>query len=930
MKKKFYIIDGHAHIYAAYYAPMRMNLVSKSGEPTKAVYVFTAAMMAMIQKYKPDMIAVAMDSKGKSFRADIYPEYKAHRKPMPEDLPSQIERITKILDAMNITVIKMDRLEADDIIGTLTKKAEKKDCEVLICSKDKDFMQLINDDVKMFDIKNGSCFGEKEMADKMGIKPNQMIDLLALQGDAADNVPGVPDVGPKTAITWLQKYQTMENLYQHENEITGKRGQSLRDNKEQAKLSKELVTIKCDCDIEFDPEKFAAKDINQEKMTKLFDELGFERLKRYLKPEQIQPENLAEKQNNHEADLFGFENVKPNKTQQSSTEENAVNDGLELDSAKTIEHDYQLIDTKEKFDELLKKLKNEKLFAIDTETTSIKAMRAKLVGISIAWQKNKAYYLPIAAPLGCKTLDIDYVRKMLGPILIDEKIKKIGQNFKYDMLVLKNAQMPINGIYFDTMVASYCLNPARRHSMNEMAKDFLNYNCIKISEVIGKGKSQLIFDMVDTEIACEYAAEDADVTYKLYEYLAEKLNQQPSLKKLFENVEMPMVKVLAEMEFNGVSLDRKLFAEMSTELAKEIKRLTDEIYREADAVFNIDSPKQLGEILFDKMNIKTAKKRSTNAAILEKLAIEYPIAKMVLEYRKLAKLQNTYVSKLATLINPITNKIHANFNQTITATGRLSSSSPNLQNIPIRTTIGKKIRNGFVPENKNYFVLSADYSQIELRLLAHLSKDETLKKAFDEDQDIHAFVAAQIYGVEREDVTTEMRSNAKAVNFGIIYGQGAFGLAQQTNMAVGQAKRFIEDYFEKYGSIREFMDNVIETAKKNGWAKTILGRKRPIVNINDRAVAVQKHAERMAVNTVVQGSAADLIKVAMINIQKMIDEQKMPIKMIIQIHDELVFEVPKENVEEYAEFIKKQMASAMNLTVPLKVDVHYGKTWLKN
>ena len=904
MAQTLYIIDGHAYIYAAYYAQMRQQLTSPAGEPTKAVYIFTTILLGLIRNCKPDMLVVAMDSKTPSFRAEIYPEYKAHRPPMPDDMPSQIDRIEQILEAMNIPVLRIERFEADDIIGTLARKASAKKFNTFICSKDKDMLQLLDEHISIFDIKTNTTTTPDSMLSEMNLSPEQFIDVLSLQGDTADNVPGVPDVGPKTALDWIQKFGSLENLYKNADQIKGKRGDNLRNSKDIALLSKELVTINCNTPIEIDFDAFKVKDFDNTKLSDIFTELGFNRLLTQLG---LQPA----------ADIL------PAPVKQ---------DFGKADSAKTVNHDYRLIDTQKKFDEFLAELKKQKLFAIDTETTAIHPMRADLVGLSFSWQPNKAFYLPVKAPLGTKHLDLTETRKKLSLILADKNIKKIGQNIKYDMLILQNAQMPLTGIYFDTMVASYCLDPQRTsHSMDNMAMDFLNYECIPISALIGKGKNQLTFDMVDTTAAAEYASEDADITFQLYNYLSDQLEKQPQLKKLFYEVEMPLIAALAEMEHNGVSLNTKLLKKMSGELAESLNTLTDQIYKQAGSVFNIDSPKQLAEILFDRLNLTPLAigkaGRSTNAAVLEQLADQHPVIEMVLQYRQLNKLQNTYVDKLGSLINPRTDRVHASFNQTITATGRLSSSGPNLQNIPIRTKLGKKIRSAFIPKNKTDCILSADYSQIELRLLAHFSKDKALKAAFAADRDIHSFVASQIYSVPIEEVTGEMRSSCKAVNFGIIYGQGPFGLSRSIGISQADAKQFIEDYFARYSSIRKFMDDVIETAKRTGYAETILHRRRRIPNLSAKNANKRNQARRLAINTVIQGSAADLIKVAMINIHKKIETEKLPVKMILQIHDELVFELPAAEAEMHAKWIAEQMSTAIALDVPLKVDITFGPTW---
>ncbi len=906
--KTLYIIDGHAHIYAAYYAPMR-SLTGPAGEPTKTAYIFTSAIIKLIEKAKPDMLVVAMDSKAPSFRKEIYPEYKANRSEMPEDLPSQITQIEQILAAMNIPVFRIDGFEADDIIGTLTTKASTAGIDSYICSKDKDMLQLLDKHTFTYDIKTDTKTTAESMRADMGITPDQFVDVLALAGDTADNIPGLQDVGPKTAIGWIQKYGSIENLYKHANEIKGKRGNSLRDGKDVLSLSRELVTINRSCPVEIDRKTFKVSQPNKDALSKVFTELGFVKLLSQLG---LEPAKLP----------AGADAATPDSTLFG-----------EMETIKTLKKDYQLVNTQEKFDKFYEKLKKQKLFAVDTETTSVNAMRAELVGMSFSWKANTGYYLPVKAPMGAKKLDIKMVRQKLAPILADENIKKIGQNIKYDMLILHNAGLGLKGIYFDTMVASYCLAGERRsHSMDAMAKDFLNYEPVPISALIGKGKNQLTFDMVELETAADYAAEDADVTLLLYEYLSEKLSGQPDIKKLFKEVEMPLVVVLAWMEINGVSLDVGLLKRMSHSIAERLQEATDKIYEYAGEIFNIDSPKQLAEVLFDRLGLESVRSgkttRSTDAAVLEYLSGQHEIIPFLLEYRQMVKLKNTYVDKLGQLINPRTNRVHASFNQTITATGRLSSSNPNLQNIPIRTELGKKIRSAFIPADKNDCILSADYSQIELRLLAHFSKDETMGKAFRADEDIHRFVASQVYGVAGEDVTEEMRSHCKAVNFGIIYGQGPFGLAKSLGISQGQAKDFIADYFARYSSIKTFMNETIALAKKTGYAETILHRRRWIKDLNSKNGNKRSQAERLVVNTVIQGSAADLIKVAMINIQRLIERQYPAVKMILQIHDELVFEMPKAEAGEHAEWIAEEMENAIPVCVPLKVDVSIGRTWL--
>jgi DNA polymerase-1 len=916
MARKLYIIDGHAHIYAAYYAPMHQQLTSPSGEPTKATYIFTTALFGLIQRQKPDMLAVAMDSKAPTFRSEIYTDYKAHRPPMPDKLPAQIDRIEQILAAMNIPVLRVDGFEADDVIGTIAKKASKDGIDTYICAKDKDMYQLVDDHIYIFDIKKGETLDDDTLYEKYKIKPEHFIDVLALQGDASDNVPGVPLVGEMNAIKLIQQFGSLDNLYKNVDKIEGKRGENLRKFKEQAYLSKKLVAINTQAPIKIDYQKYKLKEPDKEKLIALFSELGFNRLLTQL-------------------GLAVSSGVQPALEGPTETAVPVVTDSFaEPASSKTVTHDYQLINTQKKFDSFIAGLKKQKLFAIDTETTSIFAMRSDLVGISFSWQPHQAFYLPVKAPLGSNCLDIAVVREKLAPILADENVKKIGQNIKYDLLVLENARLPVKGVYFDTMVASYCIDPARSHSMNKMALDFLNYDCIPISALIGKGKNQLTFDMVDTTMACEYSAEDADITLQLYDYLKARLDKQPLLKKLFEEVEMPLVSVLAAMEYNGVSLDTALLKKMSGELDTALSTLTEQIYGYTGTSFNIDSPKQLAEILFDRLNLNSVRigkaGRSTDAAVLEQLTGQHPIIELILQYRTMSKLKNTYVDKLGLLINPRTGCVHASFNQTITATGRLSSSDPNLQNIPIRTELGKKIRSAFITKKKLDCILSADYSQIELRLLAHFSKDRALMSAFAADQDIHRFVASQIYNVPIEEVTDQMRSSCKAVNFGIIYGQGAFGLSRSIGISQAEAKKFIDDYFARYSSIRKFMDNIVAEAKQTGYAETILHRRRKIPNLNNKNANKRAQAQRLVVNTVIQGSAADLIKVAMINIQRKIETDHLPVKLILQVHDELVFELPAVDADKHALWIAQEMTGAIKLDVSLKVDVSYGPTWLSS
>lgn len=917
--KKLFILDGHGHIYAAYYAPMR-PLTSPSGEPTKAVFVFTQALIGILQREKPDMLVTVFDSKVPSFRTKIYPEYKAHRPPMPEDLPKQIDRIEQVLEAMNIPRLRVEGYEADDVIGTLACQAAARGIETYICSKDKDMLQLLSPCVCAYDVKTGKKMDAAALEAEQGVRPDQIIDIMALQGDASDNVPGVPDVGPKTAQQWIRQYGSLDKLYEHADEIKGKRGDNLRNFKEQAYLSRTLVTIACDAPVKLDEEAFRVTGPDPEKLAEIFTELGFQKLLTQFNLEPVKKETLAAPAADWGAGRQGMLFAEPAPTVSQSGGK----------------RDYVLVDTPEKLADFLREFEGWDCFALDTETTSKDVMRAELVGMSFCRQAGRAYYLPVRAPLGQNKLDLAQVRKTIGPILADPKRFKIGQNLKYDLNVLENAGMPValeEGRAFDTMVASYVLAADRmNHSMDSLARDCLGIETTSIDALIGKGKNQLCFDQVDTAAACDYAAEDADVTFRLYEYFSVRLKALPALHKLFTEVEMPLVEVLARMEANGVCIDPKLLQKMSVTMNEMQQELTDKIYALAGLPFNIDSTKQLGEVLFDRLGLQSVKtgktQRSTDIEVLEQLADAHEIIPLIIEYRQLSKLRNTYVDKLGQLINPRTGRVHASFNQTVTATGRLSSSDPNLQNIPIRTELGRQIRSAFVPGSKDDCILSADYSQIELRLLAHFSGDQALRQAFAEDRDIHSFVASQIYGVPIDEVTKDMRAKSKAVNFGIIYGQSAFGLARGIGISQAEAKRFIDDYFARYHSIRAFMDTLIKRAASFGYAETILHRRRKITGLESRNFNVRSLAERLAINTVIQGSAADLIKVAMIRIHRRIERERLPIRMILQIHDELVFELPRQEAEKHASWIVEEMCGAIRLDVPLKVDVEIGSSWL--
>lgn len=908
MTKSLYIIDGHAQIYAAFYAPIGTNLSAPDGEPTKATYIFTTMLLKLLRERKPDMIVLTMDSPGPTFRHEMFSDYKAHRPPMPDELPLQIDRIEEIVTAMRIPILRKSGFEADDLIGTLTKLAHQKNIQVYICSKDKDLEQLLTDNVAMYDPKKDLVRDLQVLMEDKGIRPDQVIDVLTLEGDKVDNIPGVPDVGPKTALQWITKYGSLDELLQHKDQIKGKRGDNLRAAAEQLSLTRQLVAINCAVPLDIELDDLTVKDFDLEQLENLFRKLNFTRLldqlSTFTAASGSQPDALL-------------------------TEEVAVSTPAKT---KTTQAEYILVDTPRSFDDFLKQLQKQKSFALDTETTGLNPVSSKLVGLSFAWQDNRAWYLPLMAPMGQQSLDRETTLQKLKPVLENPRVKKIGQNIKYDLIVLRRAGVDLKGISFDTMVASYILDSSRTsHSLDSLALDYLGHETIKLTELIGKGKNQITFDLVDTTAAADYAAEDADITWRLFEYLDNQLKDK-ELRKLFEDVEMPLLEVLAELEYQGIALDVPCLKKMSTQLSTRLDELTDQIHKHAGSAFNLDSPKQLSAVLFDRLGLTPVKKTktgiSTDQEVLEVLRWQHPIAEAMLEYRQLSKLKNTYVDKLPSLIYADTHRVHASFNQTVTATGRLSSSNPNLQNIPIRTTIGQEIRRAFVPQQKDWVILAADYSQIELRLLAHFSGDEALRCAFEENQDIHQFVASQVYDVPLDQVDRAQRSKAKAVNFGIIYGQTAYGLSRSIGIPVDEAQTFINDYFARYPHIKTFMDDVIATAKKQGCVRTVFGRRRAVPELSSKNTNRRKQGERLAVNTVIQGSAADMIKVAMINIYRRIISEQLQMKMILQVHDELVFELPSTQAPHYSQIIQHEMAHALELNVPLTVDLNWGANWL--
>lgn len=915
MAKRFFIIDGLGQIFRSYYAPFSAALTSPTGEPTKATYVFCTTLLQLVREHKPDYLALAMDSdEGKVFRAAIDAEYKANREPPPEDLAPQIKRILKIVSSQDIPIIAKPGFEADDVMATLCELLQAEDLDVILVSTDKDLEQMLTPRTRMFDPKKNAFTGPDELRDKKGYGPAQAVEIQSLTGDSTDNIPGIKGVGPKKAAGLIAKYGSADAVIQHADELTPAMKKNVLAFADQLPITRQLVTLRRDVELDFDLDACEWKGLKPARLLPIFRELGFRRLVDQLDtdPGEMPTDGSA----TPAAPPGGLFASPP------------------TSFTATPPRHYVLVDDDAKLDAFLAELGKQSCFAFDTETTHLNASWAKLVGLSFSWAANTGYYLPVAG-LG-QALPLKTTLERLRPIMADPNVAKVGQNIKYDLVVLAHHGVPVDGVAFDTMIASFVLDSARRsHGMDALAHELLGFTPIPITDLIGKGRNQITFADVEIARAAEYAAEDADVTWQLYEIFRDQLAHS-DLKPLFDETEMPLVEVLTAMEAEGVNLDTEFLAGMSKELAQRLDALTARIHDEAGRPFNIDSPKQLAALLFDELGLPKLKKTktgySTDAETLESLAAQtdHPVPTLVKEYRELTKLKGTYIDTLPTMICPRTGRVHASFNQTVAVTGRLSSSDPNLQNIPIRTELGRKIRRAFLPPDEDHRLITADYSQIELRVLAHFCKDRALVEAFTEDQDIHAFVAAQVFGKPIEEVTRDERSRAKAVNFGIVYGQTAYGLARTTGMPVGEAQTFIDMYFMRYPGIRMFIDKVVAEAKKQGGVQTILGRRRAVPEINSRNRNLYSAGERLAVNTVIQGSAADLIKRAMINIFRQIRSENRPLRMLIQVHDELVFSVPAQAVEAESAFIREAMCNAMTLDVPLKVDLASGANWLES
>jgi len=894
-QKPFILIDGSSYLFRAYHAMPK--LTNSRNEHTGAIYGVINMIRRLLKDYQPEHIAVVFDAKGKTFRDEIYPEYKAHRPPMPEDLAEQIEPIHQIIQAMGLPLLCVPGVEADDVIGTLAQQATEHGMPTLVSTGDKDMAQLVNEHVTLVNTMNDSVSDIQGVIDKFGITPEQIIDYLALIGDTVDNVPGVPKVGPKTAVKWLKEYGSLDNIMQHADEFKGKVGEYLRDSLQQLPMSQELVTIKCDVELEQRPENLNRAEPDTDALKQFYNRYEF---KSWL------------------SELLG--------------EGGSAQADQESGSA---DKHYETILEQKALDRWLAKLAGAELFAFDLETTSLNYMQAEIVGISFAVTPNEAAYIPVAhSYMGAPAqLARETVLEQLKPLLEDPQHFKLGQHIKYDMNVLSHYDIALRGVAFDSMLESYVLDSsANRHDMDTLALKYLGYKTIHFEDVAGKGAKQVTFDQVEIDRAAEYAAEDADITLRLHQILWPKLEAIPSLAKVFREIEMPLMPVLSRMEQRGVLLDVEMLRRQSSELEKRVLELEKAAHQAAGESFNLGSPKQLQAILFEKQGLpvvsKTAKGQpSTAESVLQELALQgFELPQLILEYRSLSKLKSTYTDKLPEMIDPNTGRVHTSYQQAVAATGRLSSTEPNLQNIPVRTEEGRRIRKAFIPQ-PGYRMVAADYSQIELRIMAHLSYDPGLLEAFRKGEDIHRATAAEVFGMPLEQVSSEQRRSAKAINFGLIYGMSAFGLARQLGIDRGRAQEYVDLYFSRYPGVKAYMDGIREQAREQGYVETVFGRRLYIPEINASNHARRQYAERTAINAPMQGTAADIIKRAMVNLDQTIEQNSLPVRMIMQVHDELVFEVQQDALDSAIDTIRDSMVGAAELSVPLIVDVGVGDNW---
>jgi len=940
-KKRLFLIDAFALIFRGYYALIKNPRISSKGMDTSAILGFMNSLLDVIRREKPDHLAVAFDKGGSTARLDAYPDYKANRSETPEAIKIAIPYIHKILEAMQIPIIEESGFEADDLIGTLSKQAEKEGYKVFMVTPDKDFAQLVSENIFMYKparMGNGiEIWGIPEVQKRFEVeRPEQVIDYLGMMGDSVDNIPGLPGVGDKTAKKFIKEYGSMEGLLQNTDKLKGKMKEKVEANAELGILSKQLATIMLDCPVTFNEVDYELSSPNFEEVQKLFQELDFRRMwETFLRI--FRAKNLAQNTQPEVAKKIGGTKPKPRKQEgfqldlfaPPADEEESEDVGYA--HLKNTNHFYQHVQTEFAIKLFLDKLLQQKSVCFDTETTSLDTFKAELVGIAFSYEKGKGYYVSIPE----KKEEAQKIIELLRPFFESENIEKIGQNIKYDLKVLHNYGIEVKGNFFDTMIAHYLLQPDMQHNMNVLSETYLNYYPKPIEDLIGKkGKNQRSMRHVAIEEQTEYAVEDADVTFQLKQIFETKLKEK-SLTDLFQNIEMPLLRVLTQMELEGIKLDTAFLKSLTQDLNKDIIQLESAIYRKANQEFNLASPRQLGDVLFRDLKLIDKPKKTktgqyaTGEEVLSKLAKEHEIVADILAWRGLIKLKNTYVEALPKEVNDQTKRIHTSFSQAVAATGRLSSVNPNLQNIPIRTERGRQVRKAFVPKNDDYILLAADYSQIELRLIAELSGDETMKQSFLNGEDIHKATAANVFKIPIEEVTREQRSHAKTVNFGIIYGVSAFGLSQQTNLSRKESKELIDTYYETYPRLREYISEQINFAREQGYVETLLGRRRYLKNINSANYMVRSADERNAVNAPIQGSAADIIKIAMIDIQELLNKGNYQSKMLLQVHDELVFDIHKEELETLKPLIKQTMEKAYQLTIPLSVDVGIGMNWLE-
>ena len=918
------LVDGSSYLYRAFHA--FPPLTNSAGEPTGAMYGVLNMLKSLISQVQPSHIAVVFDAKGKTFRDEMFEQYKSHRPPMPDDLRKQIQPLHDIIRALGIPLLVIEGVEADDVIGTLAVAASKANQKVLISTGDKDMAQLVDDNIMLINTMNNTLLDREAVIEKYGIPPELIIDYLALMGDSADNISGVAGVGEKTALGLLQGIGSMAEIYANLDKVAElpirgakKLGDKLLAEKEMADLSYRLATIKTDVALDITPEQLTLGASNNDQLTEYFGRYEF---KRWLNEVMNGADSITN--NNEQPTKINNYQATPALAQDNSEE---ALPAIQIDRSR-----YETLLTEADLNRWVEKLKQAKLFALDTETDNLDYMAANLVGISFALENGEAAYLPLQLDyLGApKTLEKTTALALLKPILKNPAIQKVGQNFKYDLTIFARNGIDVQGVAFDTMLESYVLNSTGRHNMDDLAKRYLGHQTISFEEIAGKGKNQLTFNQIQLEQAAEYAVEDADVTMKLQQVLWEKLSKEPTLEKLFKEMELPLLGVLSRMERRGVLIDSDALFLQSNEIANRLSELEEQAYVLAGQPFNLASTKQLQEILFDKLGLPVIQKTpkgapSTNEEVLEELAFSHELPKVLVEHRGLSKLKSTYTDKLPQMVNPQTGRVHTSYHQAVTATGRLSSSDPNLQNIPIRNEEGRRIRQAFIAR-EGFTVVAADYSQIELRIMAHLSQDQGLINAFTQGKDIHRSTAAEIFGVALDEVTSEQRRNAKAINFGLIYGMSAFGLSRQLGIGRADAQSYMDLYFKRYPGVQTFMHDIREKAKAQGYVETLFGRRLYLPDINSSNGMRRKAAERVAINAPMQGTAADIIKRAMIQLDQKLQNDP-DIAMIMQVHDELVFEVRSEKVAFYSDLIKTQMESAADLVVPLIVEVGQGTNW---